>query len=86
MNEIDKTPTELMVMLRTAETNMKMAETCFYMMVANKGKAKGKGKWKGKNKNASASASKPKANPKQALKPKGAIEKGDCHYCGKPGH
>ncbi|XP_017240672.1 uncharacterized protein LOC108213390 [Daucus carota subsp. sativus] len=86
MNEIDKTPTELLAMLRTAEANMKKAEPASIMMVGNKGKAKGKGKWKGKKKIGSTSAPKPKANPKQALKLKGAIAKGDCHFCGKPGH
>ena len=45
MNEIDKTPTELLAMLRTAETNMKKAEPAPMLMVDNKGKAKGKGKW-----------------------------------------
>ena len=86
MNEFDKTPTELLHMLRTYETNMKIAEPAPILMVDNKGKAKGKGKWKGKKKIGSNSAPKPKSGPKQALKPKGGVAKGECHYCKKAGH
>nr|XP_017239577.1 PREDICTED: uncharacterized protein LOC108212364 [Daucus carota subsp. sativus] len=67
MNEFDKTPTELLHMLRTYETNMKIAEPAPILMVGNKGKAKGKGKWKGKKKIGSDSTPKPKSGPKQAL-------------------
>jgi len=86
MNEFDKTPTELLSMLRTYETNMKAAEPAPILMVGNKGKAKGKGKWKGKKKTGSDSAPKPKSGPKQAVKPKGGVAKGECHYCKKTGH
>ena len=86
MNEFDKTPTELLHMLRTYETNMKIAEPAPILMVGNKGKAKGKGKWKGKKKIGSDSTPKPKSGPKQALKPKGGVAKGECHYCKKAGH
>ena len=86
MNEFDKTPTELLHMLRTYETNMKTAEPAPILMVGNKGKAKGKGKWKGKKKIGSDSTPKPKSGPKLALKPKGGVAKGECHYCKKAGH
>ncbi|KAL8122773.1 hypothetical protein AgCh_010953 [Apium graveolens] len=86
MNEFDKTPTELLHMLRTYETNMKTAEPAPILMVGNKGKAKGKGKWKGKKKIGSDSTPMPKSGPKQALKPKGGVAKGECHYCKKDGH
>ncbi|MGI4673393.1 hypothetical protein ACR2XN_28420, partial [Klebsiella pneumoniae] len=49
MNEIDKTPTELLAMLKTAETNIQKGSPAPIMMV-NKGKAKENGKWKGKKK------------------------------------
>ncbi|KAL8097078.1 hypothetical protein AgCh_030250 [Apium graveolens] len=86
MNEFDKTHTELLHMLRTYKTNMKTAEPAPILMVGNKGKAKGKGKWKGKKKIGSDSTPKPKSGPKQALKPKGGVAKGECHYCKKDGH
>ena len=86
MNEFDKTPTELLAMLRTYETNMKTVEPASILMVGNKGKAKGKGKWKGKKKTGSDSTPKPKSGPKQALKLKGGVAKGECHYCKKTGH
>nr|XP_017225116.1 PREDICTED: uncharacterized protein LOC108201333 [Daucus carota subsp. sativus] len=77
MNEFDKKPTELLHMLRTYETNMKIAEPAPILMVGNKGKAKGKSKWKGKKKIGSDSTPKPKSGPKQALKPKGGVAKGE---------
>ncbi|KAL8116424.1 hypothetical protein AgCh_022791 [Apium graveolens] len=86
MNEFDKTPTELLHMLRTYETNMKTTELAPILMVGNKGKAKWKGKWKGKKKIGSDSTPKPKSGPKLALKPKGGVAKGECHYCKKAGH
>ncbi|KAL8114349.1 hypothetical protein AgCh_021270 [Apium graveolens] len=86
MNEFEKTPAELLDMLRTYETNMKTAKPAPILMVGNKGKAKGKGKWKGKKKIGSDSTPKPKSGPKQALKPKGGVAKGECHYCKKDGH
>ncbi|KAL8120318.1 hypothetical protein AgCh_017476 [Apium graveolens] len=86
MNEFDKTPTELLHMLRTYETNMKAAEPAPIMMVENKGKAKGKGKWKDKKKIGSDSTPKLKSGHKQALKPKGGVAKGECHYCKNAGH
>ena len=43
MNEIDKNPTELLAMLKTAETNVQKTFPAPMLMV-NKGKAKGKGK------------------------------------------
>ena len=86
MNEFDKTPTELLAMLRTFETNMKAAEPAPMLMVGNTSKAKGKGKWKGKKKTGSNSSPKPKSGPKRAFKPKGGVEKGECHYCKKTGH
>lgn len=67
MNEIDKTPTELLAMLRTTETNLTKIAPAPIMMV-NKGNAKGKGKWKGKKKIGSKSAN-PKPAFKKALKP-----------------
>jgi hypothetical protein len=86
MNEFDKTPSEVLSMLRTYETNMKGAEPTPILMVG-KGKAKGKGKRKGKKKKiGSDSAPKPNAGPKQALKPKGGVAKGECHYCKVTGH
>ena len=84
MNEIEKPLTELLSMLRTAESNMKKAGPAPIMMV-QKGNAKGKGK--GKKKIGSKSGAKPYSKTKQALKPKGGVAKeGDCHFCGKPGH
>ncbi|KAK1388255.1 hypothetical protein POM88_016433 [Heracleum sosnowskyi] len=89
MSEIDKTPTELLALLRTAETNMSKANPAPIMMV-NKGNAKGKGKWKGKKKIGSKSANLKPAF-KRALKPTGGVAKGAakgdiCHFCKKPGH
>ena len=43
MNEIDKTHTELLAMLKTAETNIQKASPASIMMVS-KGNAKGQGK------------------------------------------
>ncbi|XP_074323451.1 uncharacterized protein LOC141660370 [Apium graveolens] len=86
MNEIDKTPTELLAMLKTVETNIQKASPAPIMMV-NKGSAKGKGKWKGKKRMGSKSTAAFKTAPKQALKPGGGVAKGDtCHYCKKPCH
>ena len=86
MNEIIKNSTELLAMLKTAETNIQKASPTPILMV-NKGKAKGKGKWKGKKKMGSNSNANPKPGPTKALKPKGGVQKeGDCHYCKKPGH
>ncbi|XP_074355977.1 uncharacterized protein LOC141695643 [Apium graveolens] len=86
MNEIDKTPTEFLAMLKTAETNIQKASPVPIMMV-NKESAKGKGKWKGKKRMGSKSAAAPKTAPKQALKPGGGVAKGDiCHYCKKSSH
>ena len=42
MNEIDKTPTELLAMLKTAETNIQKASSASIMMVS-KGNAKEQG-------------------------------------------
>ena len=88
MNEIDKTPTELLTMLRTAETNMNKASPAPIIMV-KKGNAKRKGKWKGKKKIGSKFVN-PKPAFKRALKPTGGVvkgvAKGDCHYCKKLGH
>ncbi|KAK1361293.1 CCHC-type domain-containing protein [Heracleum sosnowskyi] len=88
MNEIDKTLTELLAMLRTTETNMNKADPAPIMMV-NEGNAKGKVKWKGKKKIGSKSAN-PKPAFKKVLKPIGGVAKGDakgdCHYCKKSGH
>ena len=92
MNEIDKTPTELLAILKTAKTNIHKATPASIMMV-NKGNAKGQGKWKGKNKIGSKHANlKPTIN--KDWKPTGGVAKakakpkakGDCHYCKKPGH
>ena len=86
MNEIDKTPTELLAMLKTAETNIQKAPPAPIMMV-NKGSAKGKGKWNSKKRIGSKSNAKPKPTPKGALKPGGGVAKSDkCHFCNKPGH
>ncbi|XP_074342052.1 uncharacterized protein LOC141679450 [Apium graveolens] len=80
INEIDKTPTKLLAMLKTAETNIQKASPAPIMMV-NKGSAK----WKVNKKMESKSAVAPKTTPKQALKPGGGFAKGDtCHYCKKP--
>ena len=88
MNEIDKTPTELLAMLRTAELNMGKVDPAPIMLVG-KGNAKGKRNWKGKKKIGSKSAN-PKPATNKALKPTGSVKKvvakGDCHYCKKPGH
>ena len=90
MNEIDKTPTELLAMLKTAETNIQKASPASIMMV-NKGNAKGQGKWKGKNKTGSKHAN-PKSAVNKATKPTGGVAKakakgkGDCHYCKKSGY
>ncbi|XP_074359594.1 uncharacterized protein LOC141699383 [Apium graveolens] len=86
MNEIDKTPTKLLAMLKTAETNIQKASLAPIMTV-NKGSAKGKGKWKGKKRMGSKPAVTPKTAPKQALKPGGGVAKGDtCYYYKKLGH
>ena len=86
MNKIDKNPTELLAMLKTAETNVQKTSPAPMLMV-NKGKAKGKGKWKCKRKMGSKSNANLKPIPTKALKPKGGVPKvGDCHYCKKPGH
>lgn len=84
MNEIEKSLTELLGMLRTAEGNMKNANPTTLMLMVSKGNAKGK--WKGKKKIRSNSVAKPN-NPKQAKKPKGGfLKEGDCHFCRKSGH
>ncbi|XP_074342997.1 uncharacterized protein LOC141680765 [Apium graveolens] len=82
----DKTPTKLLAMSKTAETNIRMVSPAPIVMV-NKEKDKGKDNWKGMKKMGSKSGTAPKTSPKQALKPGGGIAKGDtCHYCKKPGH
>ncbi|KAL8109335.1 hypothetical protein AgCh_025432 [Apium graveolens] len=86
MNEIDKNPTELLAMLKTAETNIQKASLAPMLMV-NKRKAKGKGKWKYKKKMRSKSNVNLKPVPTKALNPKCGVPKvGDCHYYKKPGH
>lgn len=89
MTEQDRTPTELLALLKTTEANMQKApENAPILMVGNKG-AKGKGKWKGKKRIGSKTDAPSKPTSKKALKPKGGVAKpakGDCHYCKKPGH
>ncbi|XP_074360487.1 uncharacterized protein LOC141700675 [Apium graveolens] len=86
MNEIHKTPIELLAILKIIETNIQKASLAPIMMV-NKGSAKGKGKWKGKKRMGSKSVVAAKTTPKQALKSGSGIAKGDtCHYCKKPDH
>ncbi|XP_074323355.1 uncharacterized protein LOC141660282 [Apium graveolens] len=63
MNEIEKTPTKLLAMLKTIETSIQKASPALILMV-NKGSSKGKGKWKGKKR----IGSKPVATPKIAPK------------------
>ena len=74
MNEIDKNPTKLLAILKTAETNVQKASPTPMLMV-NKGKAKGKGKWKGKRNMGSKSNANMKPDPIKALKPKYGIPK-----------
>ena len=86
LNEIDKTPAELLGMLRTVEANIQKAAPAPILMV-NNGDARGKGKWKGNKKRiGSKSDANPESAPIKAKKPKGGVEKGECHFCGKPGH
>ncbi|KAL8102522.1 hypothetical protein AgCh_027138 [Apium graveolens] len=86
MNEIEKTPTELLAMLKTVETNIQKASPAPIMMV-NKGSGKGKGERKGKKRMRSKSAATPKTAPKQDSKPGGGVAKGDTyHYYKNPGH
>ncbi|XP_074377606.1 uncharacterized protein LOC141719123 [Apium graveolens] len=86
MNEIDKTPTKLLAMLKNVETKIQKASSAPIMMM-NKGSAKRKGKWKGKKRTRSKPAATPKTTPKKDLKPGGGVAKGDtCHYCKKRGH
>ena len=73
MNEIDKTPTELLAMLKTTETNIQKASPAFIMMV-NKGNAKGQGKWKGNNIIRSKHAN-PKPSVNKAWKPTRGVAK-----------
>ncbi|XP_074377128.1 uncharacterized protein LOC141718650 [Apium graveolens] len=74
MNEIDKTPNELLAMLKTVETNIQKASPAPTIMV-NKGSAKGKGKCKGKKTMGSKSVDAPKIDPKQALKLGGVLQR-----------
>ena len=89
MNEIDKTPTELLAMLKTDETNMNKIAPGPIMMV-NKGNTKGKGKWKGKKKIGSSKLANSKPAFKRASKLAVSVEKantnGDCHYCKNSGN
>ncbi|XP_052885251.1 uncharacterized protein LOC128293778 [Gossypium arboreum] len=83
MNEIDKTLTQLLSMLRTAENDMKKVGPKPILMVRNnkgKGKAKVPTKPKGKGK---PNLGKGKAT----LKPKGGVSKeGNYFHCGVTGH
>ncbi|KAK8624779.1 hypothetical protein V6N13_089665 [Hibiscus sabdariffa] len=82
MNEIEKTLSQLLGMLRTAEGNMKKGGSKFVLMVHE---AKGKGKGKKVAKSKGNGKTKPKG--KEALKPKGGVSKdGKCFHCGKTGH
>ncbi|KAL8147823.1 hypothetical protein AgCh_005223 [Apium graveolens] len=74
MNEIDKNPTELLAMLKTAETNVQKASPA-PMLIVNKGKSKGKRKCKGKRKIGSKSNANLKPDLTKALKPKGGVPK-----------
>ncbi|KAK8998531.1 hypothetical protein V6N11_083919 [Hibiscus sabdariffa] len=80
MNEINKTLPQLLGMLRTAESDLKMNGSKSILMVREaKGKGKKKAKFKGNGK------SKPKGN--DALKPEGGISKErKCFHCDKAGH
>ncbi|KAK8619616.1 hypothetical protein V6N13_135898 [Hibiscus sabdariffa] len=80
MNEINKTLPQLLGMLRTAESNMKKGGSKSVLMVRE---AKGKGKKVAKSKG----NGKTKPKVKEALKPKGGVNKdGKCFHCGKTGH
>ncbi|KAK8609036.1 hypothetical protein V6N13_025343 [Hibiscus sabdariffa] len=82
MNEINKTLPQLLGMLRTAESNMKKGGSKSVLMVRE---AKGKGKGKKVAKSKGNGKNKPKG--KEALKPKGGVNKdGKCFHCGKTGH
>ncbi|KAK9006689.1 hypothetical protein V6N11_019023 [Hibiscus sabdariffa] len=84
MNEINKTLPQLLGMLRTAKGNMKKGGSKSNLMVRE---VKGKGKGKGKKMAKSKGIGKTKPKGKEALKPKGGINKdGKCFHCGKPGH
>ena len=82
MTKQDKTPTELLALLRTTKANMqKASESAPIMMVGDTG-AKGKGKWKGKQKTGYKVVAPSNPTFKKALKPKGGVTKtakGDCH-------
>ena len=80
MNEMDKSISELHMMLKTVEQNIKSKPGHVLMVqnvkgFKNKGKGKGKGKVKGKGKS--------NAQPK----PKAKAPKEDvCFFCNEPGH
>ena len=79
MNTMEKTLSELLNMLRTAEQDLKKSKPVL-LVAASKAKGNGKGKAKAKPK--------PKPKGQVALGPESGIGKGKvvCFFCGKPGH
>ena len=84
MNEMDKSISELHMMLKIAEQNIKFKPGHVLMVQNKKGfknKGKGKGNGKGKGKGKSNAQPKPKPEPKAK-----APKEGVCFFCNEPGH
>ena len=78
MNEMDKSISELQMMLKTVEQDIK-SKPGHVLMVQNGKGFKNKGKVKGKGKS--------NAQPKPKLEPKAKSPKeGVCFFCNEPGH
>ena len=80
MNEMEKSISELHIMLKIAEHNIK-SKPGHVLMVQNRKGSKNKGKGKGKGKGKSNAQPKPKPEP-NAKAPK----EGVCFFCNEPGH